>query len=91
MEADSNKSVECPGCVAAAKRIAELEAKLEAALKRITELEAIIEELRRGDKRQAAPFLQGISQAQFQKTRTQERRGLRHAAGVSSSARVCAE
>jgi transposase len=60
MEADSNKSMECPGCVAAAERIAELEAKLDAALKRIAELEAIIEKLTRGGKRQAAPFARGF-------------------------------
>jgi len=41
-------------------RIAELEAKLDAALKRIAELEAIIEKLTRGGKRQAAPFSKGL-------------------------------
>jgi len=41
-------------------RIAELEAKLDAALKRIAELEAIIEKLTRGCKRQAAPFSKGL-------------------------------
>jgi transposase len=60
MEADDSKSTECPGCAAAAKRIAELEEKLETALKRIAELEAIIEKLTRGGKRQAAPFSKGL-------------------------------
>lgn len=55
-----NLNPTCPGCAAAAKRSAELEAKLEAALKRIAELEAMIEKLTRGGKRQAAPFSRGL-------------------------------
>jgi transposase len=43
----------CPGCVAAAKRIAELEA-------RVKQLEAVVEQLRRSGKRQAAPFSRGL-------------------------------
>src|SRR5512138_213634 len=49
MEADLPLNPNCPGCAAAAKRIAELEARLAA-------LEALVEQLRRGGKRQAAPF-----------------------------------
>ena len=49
MEADPALNPNCPGCVAAAKRIADLEARLAA-------LEALVEQLRRGGKRQAAPF-----------------------------------
>jgi transposase len=52
MEADLPLSPTCPGCAAAAKRIAELEARLAA-------LEALVEQLRRGGKRQAAPFSKG--------------------------------
>lgn len=52
MEADLPLNPSCPGCVAAAKRIAELEARLAA-------LEALVEQLRRGGKRQAAPFSKG--------------------------------
>lgn len=56
MEADSNKSFGCPGCAAAAKRIAELErrnAELEA---RLAVLEQKLESALRSGKRQAAPF-----------------------------------
>lgn len=52
MEADLPLNPTCPGCAAAAKRIAELEARLAA-------LEALVEQLRRGGKRQAAPFSKG--------------------------------
>ncbi len=52
MEADLPLNPNCPGCVAAAKRIAELEARLAA-------LEALVDQLRRGGKRQAAPFSKG--------------------------------
>ena len=52
MEADPSPNPNCPGCAAAAKRIAELEARLAA-------LEALVEQLRRGGKRQAAPFSKG--------------------------------
>ena len=41
-------------------RIGELERQLTAATQRIKQLEAIIEELRRGGKRQAAPFSRGL-------------------------------
>jgi transposase len=41
-------------------RISELERQLTAATQRIKQLEAIIEELRRGGKRQAAPFSRGL-------------------------------
>ena len=52
MEAELPLNPNCPGCAAAAKRIAELEARLAA-------LEALVEQLRRGGKRQAAPFRKG--------------------------------
>jgi transposase len=58
MEADqTNTDVpSCPGCVAAAKRIAELET-------RIKQLEQRLEELSRSAKRQAAPFSRGLPKA----------------------------
>jgi len=43
---------ECPGC-------RKLKAEVESLKKEIAELKAIIEELRRGQKRQAAPFSKG--------------------------------
>lgn len=49
MEADSTQPVNCRGCAARERRIAELEA-------RVATLEKIIDDLRRGGKRQAAPF-----------------------------------
>jgi transposase len=56
MEADLPLNPSCPGCVAAAKRIADLEA-------RVAALEALVEQLRRGGKRQAAPFSKGPPKA----------------------------
>lgn len=56
MEADLPLNPSCPGCAAAAKRIAELESRLAA-------LEALVEQLRRGSKRQAAPFSKGSPKA----------------------------
>ena len=56
MEADPALNPNCPGCVAAAKRIAGLEA-------RVAALEALVEQLRRGGKRQAAPFSKGPPKA----------------------------
>ena len=56
MEADPAFNPNCPGCAAAARRIAELEARLAA-------LEALVEQLRRGGKRQAAPFSKGPPKA----------------------------
>jgi transposase len=56
MEAVSVPSSSCPGCIEAAKRIATLEA-------RIVQLEALVEQLRRGGKRQAAPFSKGVPKA----------------------------
>jgi transposase len=56
MEADLPLNPSCPGCVAAAKRIAELESRL-------SKLEALAEQLRRGGKRQAAPFSKGPPKA----------------------------
>jgi transposase len=52
MKADPASNPSCPGCAAAAERIAELEARLAA-------VEALVEQLRRGGKRQAAPFSKG--------------------------------
>jgi transposase len=60
MEADGNKSTECPGCASAAKRIAELErrnAELEA---RLAALGKRLESALRSAKRQAAPFSRGL-------------------------------
>lgn len=62
MEADPslNLNPTCPGCVAAARRIAELErrnAELEA---RLAELERKLESALRSGKRQAAPFSRGL-------------------------------
>ena len=59
MEAEPASNPDCPGCAAAAKRIAGLErrnAELEA---RLAAVEALVEQLRRGGKRQAAPFSKG--------------------------------
>jgi transposase len=56
MEAEPAANPKCPGCAAAAKRVAELEARLAA-------LEALVEQLRRGGKRQAAPFSKGPPKA----------------------------
>jgi len=50
----------CPGCVERDRRIAELEARVE-------KLERIIDELRRGGKRQAAPFSKGPPKAKPRK------------------------
>ena len=57
MEAAALPSPACPGCIEAAKRTATLEA-------RIAELEALVEQLRRGGKRQAAPFSKGVPKAE---------------------------
>jgi len=56
MEADLPVNPACPGCVARDRRIAELEARLAA-------LEALVEQLRRGGKRQSAPFSKGPPKA----------------------------
>ncbi len=63
MEADLPLNPSCPGCTAAAARIAALErrnAELEA---RLAALEALVEQLRRGGRRQSAPFSKGPPQA----------------------------
>ena len=60
MEAVPPYNPDCPGCVAAAKRIADLEG-------RVAALEALVEQLRRGGKRQAAPFSKGPPQAEPKK------------------------
>lgn len=52
MEADPATHSTCPGCIQRDRRIAELES-------RVAALEAVIEQLRRGGKRQAAPFSKG--------------------------------
>ena len=56
MEADPATHSTCPGCIGRDRRIAELEA-------RVAALEAVIEQLRRGGKRQAAPFSKGPPKA----------------------------
>lgn len=62
MEADQpNTDVPlCPGCVAAAKRIAQLEVRIE-------QLEKRLEELGRSAKRQAAPFSRGLPKLEAKK------------------------
>jgi transposase len=56
MEAGFIHSSTCPGCIEAAKRVAALEAQ-------IASLQASVEQLRRGGKRQAAPFSKGSPKA----------------------------
>jgi len=58
MDADqpSVETPACPGCAERDRRIAELEARVE-------KLERLIDELRRGGKRQAAPFSRGVPKA----------------------------
>lgn len=56
MEAEPSDITSCPGCAERDLRIAELEARLAA-------LEALVERLRRGGKRQAAPFSKGEPKA----------------------------
>lgn len=56
MEADLPVNLNCPGCAERDRRIAELEARLAA-------LEALVGQLRRGGKRQSAPFSKGTPKA----------------------------
>lgn len=56
MEADPLSNPTCPGCIERDRRIADLEA-------RVAALEALVEQLRRGGKRQAAPFSKGPPKA----------------------------
>jgi transposase len=71
MDAESNNTdvvlPECPGCLAAGRRIAELEqqnarltAQAERQQMRLKQLEEQMEALNRGAKRQAAPFSRGL-------------------------------
>lgn len=60
MEAHPSVNPSCPGCIERDRRIAELEA-------RVAALEALVEQLRRGGKRQAAPFSKGLPQAEPKK------------------------
>lgn len=63
MEADLPPNPSCPGCARRDRRIADLErrnAELEA---RVAALEKLVDELRRGGKRQAAPFSKGPPRA----------------------------
>jgi transposase len=74
MEADRTNPPACPGCADRDRRIAELErrnaelerrnSELEA---RLAALEALVEQLRRGGKRQAAPFSKGPPKAEPKK------------------------
>jgi hypothetical protein len=59
MDADPPLNPTCPGCAAAAGRIADLERRNAELGRRLAALEAIVDELRRGGKRQAAPFSKG--------------------------------
>jgi transposase len=54
---------ECPGCVAAAKKIAELDRRNAELERQIHQLQARVEELSRVAKRQAAPFSRGLPAA----------------------------
>jgi transposase len=58
MDGDAFQS-DCPGCRELAKRFEAAEAKIDAQAKRIDELLKLLEEARRGGKRQAAPFSKG--------------------------------
>src|SRR5690606_9053096 len=49
----------CPGCAERDRRIRQLEAMFASQQERIKQLEQLVEELRRGGKRQAAPFSKG--------------------------------
>jgi transposase len=57
MEANPTDTTTCPGCAERDRRIADLAARLAA-------LGALVEQLRRGGKRQAAPFSKGPPQAE---------------------------
>ena len=54
---------QCPGCVAAAARIAALEGQVDELQRKINSLQEIIEKLSRSAKRQAAPFSRGFPKA----------------------------
>ena len=54
---------QCPGCVAAAARIAALEGQVDEMQRKINSLQEIIERLSRSAKRQAAPFSRGVPKA----------------------------
>lgn len=56
MDADPTNTTRCPGCADRDRRIAELES-------RVAALEALVDQLRRGGKRQAAPFSKGPPKA----------------------------
>src|ERR1035437_4115771 len=64
MDAESNNMEvvlpECPGCVAAGRRIAELERQNAQLRARLKQLEEQMEVLSRAAKRQAAPFSRGL-------------------------------
>lgn len=59
MEAHPSHSPVCPGCIEAAKQIEQLKAENSRLRARNGDLEKLIEQLRRGGKRQAAPFSKG--------------------------------
>lgn len=57
----------CPGCVERDRRIAALERRNAALEKRLGELERLVDQVRRGGKRQAAPFSKGSPKAEPKK------------------------
>lgn len=63
MEADRTNTPACPGCAGRDRRIAELERRNAELESRLAALEALVEQLRRGGKRQAAPFAKGPPKA----------------------------
>ena len=63
MEADRINTPACAGCADRDRRIAELERRNAELESRLAALEALVEQLRRGGKRQAAPFSKGPPKA----------------------------
>src|ERR1039457_680592 len=69
---------ECPGCVAAGKRMAELERQNAQLRARLKQLEEQMEALSRAAKRQAGPFFSRAAQDRSPAAGPQGRRGLWH-------------
>ena len=63
MEADRTNPPACAGCAERDRRIAELERRNAELERRLASLETLVEQLRRGGKRQAAPFSKGPPKA----------------------------